>query len=172
MVAVALYAMKGGDPLKDKEKQLLSAPVCSGKLGKLGNKEVKAVTAAMSGAMRYIKPYNGPSRIWFAYQGSLRQGCNRLAGIISELPVSEQTTELLIKLLLRLDDKLCRGGVDDSDGTVGGFIEETVRALEQGQCLRIACRRANNDGPRPGRFGPCHSTPVSRLLSIFCNAEL
>ena len=71
MVAVALYAMKGGDPLNDKEKQLLSAPVCSGKLGKLGNKEVKAVTAAMSGAMRYIKPYNGPSRIWFAYQGSL-----------------------------------------------------------------------------------------------------
>jgi hypothetical protein len=32
---------------------------------------------------------------------------------------------------LRLDDKLSRGGVDDSDGTVGGFIEETVHALEQ-----------------------------------------
>jgi hypothetical protein len=142
MVAVALYAMKGGDPLNDKEKQLLSAPVCSGKLGELSNKDVKAVTAAMSGAMRYIKPYNGPSRIWFAYQGSLRQGCNRLSVIISELPVSEQTTELLIKLLLRLDDKLSRGGVDDSDGTVGGFIEETVHALEQYAKLDPACTKA------------------------------
>jgi hypothetical protein len=78
-------------------------------------------------------------RIWFAYQGSLRQGCNRLSVIISELPVSEQTTELLIKLLLRLDDKLSRGGVDDSDGTVGGFIEETVHALEQYAKLDPAC---------------------------------
>ena len=83
-----------------------------------------------------------PSRIWFAYQGSLRQGCNRLSVIISELPVSEQTTELLIKLLLRLDDKLCRGGVDDSDGTVGGFIEETVHALEQFAKLDPACTKA------------------------------
>src|SRR5438552_16162256 len=115
MVAVALYAMKGGDPLNDKEKQLLSAPVCSGKLGELSNKDVKAVTAAMRGAMRYIKPYNGPSRIWIAYQGPLRQGCNRLSVIMSELPVSEQTPELNVKLLLRLDDTLSRSGIAVSD---------------------------------------------------------
>jgi hypothetical protein len=142
MVAVALYAIKGGVPLNDKEKQLLSAPVCSGKLGELTKKEAKAIAAAMSGAMRHVKPYNGPSRIWFAYQGSLRQGCNRLSVIISELPVGEQTTELVIKLLLRLDDKLCRGGVDDSDGTVGGFIEETVHVLEQYAKLDPACIKA------------------------------
>ena len=40
------------------------------------------------------------------------------------------------------------------------------------QCLRVARRRANNDRSRPGRSGSCHSTPVSRLLSIFCNSEL
>ena len=80
-------------------------------------------------AMRYIKPYNGPSRVWFSYQNSLVEGCNRLAKIISDLPVSEQTTDLIVQLLLRLDKKLCSGGVDDSDGTVGGFIEETVCVL-------------------------------------------
>jgi hypothetical protein len=69
MVAVALYAIKGGVPLNDKEKQLLSAPVCSGKLGELTKKEAKAIAAGMSGAMRHVQPYNGPSRIWFAYQG-------------------------------------------------------------------------------------------------------
>jgi len=142
MIAVALYAVKAGEPLDAQEKRLLSVPVCSGKLGELTNKEAKAVVAAMSGAMRHIKPYNGPSRIWFAYQGSLKEGCNRLSVIISELPVSEQTTGLVIKFLLRLDDKLCRGGVDDSDGTVGGFIEETVHILEQYANLDPTCTRA------------------------------
>jgi hypothetical protein len=45
--------------------------------------------------------------------------------------VSKQTAEFLAQLLLRVDAKLLQGGVDDSDGTVGGFIEETVRVLQE-----------------------------------------
>ena len=81
--------------------------------------------------MRCIRAYTGPSRTWFAYQASLCEGCNRLSAVFSELPVSEQTAELVVKTLLRLDEKLCRGGVDDSDGTIGGFIEESVVMLER-----------------------------------------
>lgn len=130
MVAVALYAVLGGRKLTNDEKQQVSMPVCSGRLGELSDGELQASKAAISTAMRYIKPYEGPSRIWFAYQDSLTEGCNRLAKIVSNLPVSEQTARLLIDLLLRLDKKLQVGGVDDSDGTVGGFIEETVSVLK------------------------------------------
>lgn len=131
MIALAIYAVKEGKPLTDEEKRQVSQVTCSGKLGTLNKTELSVIKKPITGAMRYIKAYEGPSRIWFAYQGSLSEGCNRLAKIVSELPVSEQTAKLLIDMLLRLDDKLCRGGVDDSDGTVGGFIEETVQVLEE-----------------------------------------
>ncbi len=48
-------------------------------------------------------------------------------------------------MILRIDDKLCRGGVDDSDGTVGGFIEETVNMLEEYAKLDMNCVRAFNE---------------------------
>lgn len=54
-----------------------------------------------------------------------------MAKIVSELPVREQTARLLVDMLLRFDEKLSTGGVDDSDGTVGGFIEETVEVLKE-----------------------------------------
>ncbi len=92
--------------------------------------------------MRYIKPYESPSRIWFAYQGSLSEGCARLTKIVSDLPVSEQAAGLLVDMLLRLDDKLCRSGVDDSDGTVGGFIEEVVMMLKKYAELDPSCKKA------------------------------
>lgn len=47
------------------------------------------------------------------------------------MQVSKQSAHLLISLLLRLDNKLSRGGVDDSDGTVGGFIEDVVQVLKE-----------------------------------------
>jgi len=52
-----------------------------------------------------------------------------LAAIFSTLPASGQTTNLIIKTLLRLDKKLTTGGVDDSDGTIGGLIENAVNLL-------------------------------------------
>lgn len=142
MVVVAIYAVKEGKLLTDKEKQQVSQVTCSGRLGEVNKKGLLAIKKEITDAMKYIKSYNGPSRIWFQYQNSLSEGCNRLSKIISELPVSEQTAKLLVNVLLRLDDKLCRGGVDDSDGTVGGFIEETVQVLEEYVKLDPNCVKA------------------------------
>ncbi|MFZ5365742.1 MAG: SWIM zinc finger family protein [Patescibacteria group bacterium] len=142
MVALALYVVLRGKRLTDEQKQQRFEIKCSGHLGKLDKNQLIKVKSLISEAARYIKPYNGPSKIWFAYQASLTEGCNRLAVIVSDLPVSLQTTELVIKLLLRLDKKLSFGGVDDSDGTVGGFIEEVVAMLIEYVKLDSSCRKA------------------------------
>lgn len=142
MVAVAICAIKGGKPLTDEDKQRVSQATCSGTLGELSKEELATVKKEITGAMKHIKPYGGPSRIWFSYQGSLSEGCRRLSKIVSELPVSEQTAKLLVDLLLRLDNKLCRGGVDDSDGTVGSFMQEVVLALQEYTKLDPACAKA------------------------------
>lgn len=141
MVAVAIYAVTGGKPLSNEDKQLVTGPTCSGRLGTLNRKELAEVKKSITSAMRYIKPYNGPSRIWFAYQNSLQEGCNRLSALVSELPVGEETARLLVDMLLRLDKKLTTGGVDDSNGTVGGFIEETVNVLKEYAKLDHTCTK-------------------------------
>ena len=142
MVAVAIYAVLRGEPLTEKEKQSIDSPSCSGKLGVLAKEELNEVKKSITVALRYIKPYYGPSRIWFKYQDSLSEGCRRLSAIILDLPVSEQTAKILVDMLLRLDRKLCEGGVDDSDGTVGGFMYETVSVLEEYTKLDPFCIRA------------------------------
>lgn len=139
MLALALYVVKDGQPLTDEDKKQVHAPTCSDKLGKLSDRDLTTTKKAITSAMRYVKPYRGPSRTWFAYQNSLSEGCNRLSAIVSNLPVGEQTASLLVNLLLRLDKKLCTGGVDDSDGTVGGFIEEVVGVLKEYAKLDQAC---------------------------------
>lgn len=139
MVAVAIRAVTGGRVLREEEKQQTNEPTCSGKLGTLNKDELAEVKRTISAAMRHVKPYDGPSRIWFAYQDRLSEGCNRLSALVSELPVSPQTAKLLIDLLLRLDTKLTTGGVDDSDGTVGDFITSTVHVLQEYVRLDPAC---------------------------------
>jgi len=145
MVAVAIRAATGGNPLSDGDKRPVSQPTCSGRLGTSGKKELAAARKAITAAMRYIKSYEGPSRTWFAYQNSLSEGCGRLSKVVSELPVGEQTAKLLVDTLLRLDGKLCRSGVDDSDGTVGGFIEETVQVLGEYVKLDPSCVKTFNE---------------------------
>lgn len=142
MVAVSIYAVMRGKKLELEDKKVFNSPVCSGKLGELNEEEIKKIKQEITYALKYIKAYNGPSRTWFAYQDSLSEGCSRLAKIVSELPVGEQTTELLVNLLLRLDKKLCTGGVDDSDGTVGGFMEEVVIVLKGYAKLDPKCKKA------------------------------
>ena len=144
MVAVAIYAVMGGKPLNEEDKRLVSQVAYSGRPGELSKSELAATKKAITAGMRYIKSYEGPSRTWFAYQSSLSEGCNRLSKTVSELPVGQQTAKLLVDMLLRLDDRLCRGGVDDSDGTVGGFIEETVQALKEYAKLDPSCRKTFN----------------------------
>mgnify|MGYP001602787019 FL=1 len=142
IVAVAISAVTGGKSLSKDDKKLVSHPTCSGRLGELSKEELAAAKKTITGAMNYIKPHNGPSRIWFSYQNSLSEGRNRLSKIVSELPVGQQTARLLISILLRVDRKLCRSGVDDSDGTVGGFIEETVHVLQEYAKLDSLCVKA------------------------------
>jgi len=142
MVAVAMYAVMGGKKLSDEDKRLVSQVTCSGRLGELSKSKLSAAKKSVTSGTRYIKPYEGPSSTWFSYQNSLSEGCNRLSKIVSELPVSLETAKLLIDTLLRLDDRLCRGGVDDSDGTVGGFIEETVQVLKEFAKLAPSCVKA------------------------------
>lgn len=141
MIAVAIYGFKKGLPLTEEEKSQHNEIKFSGKVGELTKEQLNLTKAEVSGSMRYVKAYTGPSRTWFAYQDSLTEGCNRLAAIFSPLPASRQTTNLIIKTLLRLDDKLITSGVDDSDGTVGGFIEEGVKLLMEFAKINPDCTK-------------------------------
>lgn len=142
LVALAIYAVMGGKPLSEEDKKQVHNPNCSGRLGILSEEELSLVKKTITSALTYIKPYRGPSRIWFSYQNSLEEGCNRLSTLVSELPVNVATAQLLIDLLLRLDQKLQKGGVDDSNGTIGGFIEEIVNVLEHYAKLEPECKKA------------------------------
>ena len=142
MLALEIYVVQDGKSLTTNDKKLVQNPTCSGKLGILSDNELITVKQATTSSLKYIKAYIGPSRTWFAYQNSLSEGCNRLSVVISDLPVSIQTAGLLIDLLLRLDKKLCTGGVDDSDGEVGGFIEEVVEVLQEFAKLDPSCVNA------------------------------
>ena len=70
------------------------------------------------------------------------EGAYRLSAIISKLPISKQTSDLLVNLLIRLDKKLSVGGVDDSDGIVGNFVEEVVNILKEYIELEAKCLKS------------------------------
>lgn len=138
-VALALYAVLDGKPLTAEDKQQTFEVTCSGRREALNNDELTAINKSITESMKYIKPYSGPSRTWFANQDSLQEGCNRLTAIVSTLPVDRQTADMLVKLLLRLDRKLQVGGVDDSNGIVGGFMNDVVAMLKDFTHMDPAC---------------------------------
>ncbi len=129
VVALALHAVMDGKPLKAEDKRQITELKCSGRRQELNKDQLTAVKTSITDAMKYIKPYRGPSRSWFANQDSLQEGVNRLRAIVSELPVNRKTADILVKLLLRLDRKLQVGGVDDSNGIVWPFMSEVVQLL-------------------------------------------
>lgn len=131
MIALAIHAVMVGRPLSDSDKQCSSHLKCSGRCEAISKEKLDTIKKAITESMKHIKPYRGPSRTWFANQDSLQEGCNRLSAILSDLPVNKETAEILVKLLLRLDKKLCVGGVDDSNGIVGGFMNEVVQVLQE-----------------------------------------
>jgi len=139
VVALALHAVMDGQPLKSEDKQQTSEIKCSDKREELSKDELTEVKKSITAAMKYIKPYHGPSRTWFANQDSLQEGCNGLRAIISELPVNRQVADVLVKLLLRLEKKLSVGGVDDSNGIVGGLAGELIALLEEFAEIDPAC---------------------------------
>src|SRR3989338_11188478 len=138
-VALALYAVMAGQPLSSEDKNQRQEVKFSGRKEELNNNELADVKKSITESMKYIKPYSGPSRTWFANQDSLREGCNRLRAIISDLPVHPQTANLLVKLLNRLEKKLSVGGVDDSNGIVGSFAGELIDLLEEFAQIDPAC---------------------------------
>lgn len=131
MVALALHAVMGGKLLSDKDKQSACEVKFGGRRAALSEDEIYAVKKSITEAMKYIKPYRGPSRTWFVNQDSLREGCARLSAVISDLPANRQSADILVKLLLRLERKLSVGGVDDSNGIVGEFVGEMIVLLEE-----------------------------------------
>ncbi|MDO8469770.1 MAG: hypothetical protein Q7S84_01980 [bacterium] len=173
MVALGIRAVTGGKPISEKDKQFVSEPVSSGRSGTLTKPELAAAKGAITAAIRCIKSYDGPSRIWFAYQSSLQEGCNRLSAIIADFPVSQQTATLIVGILLRLEDRVSQGGVDDSDGTVGDFMQGAVAVLEAYAKLDPDCIEAFRTlAGRETSFGweepllvYLHNSPVERKVS-------
>ena len=85
-----------------------------------------AVKQLVASGMRKIKPYNGPSKIWFSYQRELDVGSGIIEESVKNLPPNKENAKYLWSLVLKLSKKLSHGGVDDSDGTVGGCIYSLV----------------------------------------------
>ncbi|MCK5581543.1 MAG: SWIM zinc finger family protein [Candidatus Omnitrophica bacterium] len=131
IVAVSLYIVMNGHPLKEEDKQFSVGVRCSGRLAGMSKEELSGVQKSISAAMRCIKPYSGPSSTWFRNQDSLSEGCRMLSAIVSDLPINQETAKILVKLLLRLDKKLCMGGVDDSNGIVSGLMYDVVNLLQE-----------------------------------------
>ncbi len=140
MVALAIHAIYQGKKIDNKVVE--ESTIFSGKMGELSKDELVEIKKEISSAMKFIKAYSGSSKAWFQYTYSLYEGSRKLAYIFSKLPVSKQTADLIIKTLLKLDKKLCSGGVDDSDGAVGGLIYETVEILKEFAKLDKKCLKS------------------------------
>lgn len=130
LVAVALSSIKENQPLTQEEREYLDSIKCSNKLGELTESEMKKTEELITKNLKYIKPYSGSSRDWDSYQSSLSEGADRMVPLISKLPISLQTAKLLVKVLLRLENKVMNV-VDDSDGTVGDLMVDIVSVLKQ-----------------------------------------
>lgn len=78
--------------------------------------------------MKRIKPYRGPSRIWFRYQRDLSVGSEMIEDAVATLPPIKENAKYIWILVKRLDKKLLND-VDDSDGTVGGCISGLIEQL-------------------------------------------
>lgn len=139
MIALCLHAVKNGEPLTAQESEQITSPSSSGILRQPSTVEIGTFKKTITSALRYIKPYYGPSSTWNSNQESLEEGCNRLSAVATELPVHPDTTKLLVDLLLRLDKKLQTGGVDDSNGIVGGFMTQVVDVLKEYSLLDSDC---------------------------------
>lgn len=85
----------------------------------------------ISAAIKKIRSYDGPSRIWFEYQRKLDIAAGMISEALPLLDTSMANTKYLWKIVLRLSDKLARGGVDDSNGTIGGAIYATLERIAQ-----------------------------------------
>lgn len=84
--------------------------------------DLRSAKVLVSTAMRKIKPYNGPSKIWFSYQRELDVGSGCIIEAVQKLPASEENAKYIWYLVLKLSKKLSHGGIDDSNGTSGTVL--------------------------------------------------
>lgn len=85
--------------------------------------------AQIAAGARKFTAYNGPSRVWFAYQQRLAVGAGMIQEALPFLPRNKSTISYLWKLVVRFSRKLSHGGIDDSDGTVGDCIGEIITRI-------------------------------------------
>lgn len=130
VVALGLYAVYGGGKIAESEADVVEYAVCNSVVRELSDVEIAELKKSITDAVKYIMPYRGPSSTWFADQDSLDEGCRRMRALISKVPVSLKSADILVKLLIRLDKKIL-GGVDDSNGIVGGFMYEIIAVLKE-----------------------------------------
>lgn len=92
---------------------------------KIRQDEVKNM---VTDAFKKIKPFRGPSSIWFSYQCNLATGVGMIIDAISVLPPSKESARYLWQVIGRIDRKLMNG-VDDSDGVVGDCASHIIDQL-------------------------------------------
>lgn len=117
----------------------LEALYRAGQIDKAGNKlgqqnqpaNDQATKLQINAGFRRIKPYRGPSKIWFSYQRELSIGSGIILEAAAQFEPSRSNAKYLWQLVLRLSKKLSTGGVDDSDGTVGGCCTALVAILNR-----------------------------------------
>lgn len=138
IIALAIAVVK---KFKPEQSNLIAHPldraVCSGKVEEMKDAELDKVEEKIKDGLSYIKSYNGPSKVWFQYQDKLSKGSRIILLTLSELSICEKSVMVCIKLLKKLDKKLLSGGVDDSNGTIGGLMENIIELL----CLFTSERR-------------------------------
>ncbi len=110
-------------------KQPLDQAVCSHELRDITKDEVVSIKAELSKGFSLIKGYSGPSSKWFQYQDRLAKGSRLILLALSKLPVCEKSANKCILILKRLDAKLLKGGIDDSNGTMGDLMINIVELL-------------------------------------------
>jgi len=130
MLALAIAIVYKYRPDDTEEiKQPLDQAVCSGEIREITKGEIRNIKIEISEGVSLIRAYSGPSSKWFQYQDSLIKGSRLILFALSKLPVCEKTVMICIDLLKKLDKKLLKGGVDDSDGTIANLMEQIVEVL-------------------------------------------
>jgi hypothetical protein len=62
IVALAIYAVLRGDKISLKDKEIIGDIKCSGVMGELNPEELDLIKKEISTAIKYLKPYCGPSK--------------------------------------------------------------------------------------------------------------
>lgn len=83
----------------------------------------------IAAALKKIRSYDGPSRIWFEYQRKLDTAAGMIKDAVPLLEPTLDTVKYLWKLVLRLAKKLSEGGIDDSNGTIGRAVDSVIERI-------------------------------------------